>query len=256
MAKDKSPVGYCFNCRQIKSLYAHNNTYNLGLCKDCGQNKIDFTMENLQEICRLTNIPFDEEEAKNVVDGKVKLGIYIRNLTSLGNNDGYKVITKETKEKEDTFVVTDAIKERWGNDYTKEQLEALENHFHNLYAIKEPATALERQNYLTNSQLNLALTTALREMDVRAIPTLRKAYQDDCKALGLDTIMNSQNDMGESVGERLARFEMTEPIADINEYHDVEQYEKYIKKWMQIPLKRTFGMASEEEVASLYDDTE
>ena len=148
------------------------------------------------------------------------------------------------------------MKARWGTGYEASEIEVLELSLRNLYAIKEPATKFEVEKYISNVKLKIALDRAFEENDVKAIPALRKAYEDDCKTLGLEAVLNTKEDKIESVGESIRHWEATKPVPTRKEYEDVDGYAEYLNKWYITPLKRNFGMASEEEVNELYEGTE
>ena len=62
------------------------------------------------------------------------------------------------------------------------------------------------------------------------------------------------DDSGKSLGQRIQNWELNEPVPDNDKYEDTAGLKKYINKWFVIPMKRTFGVASEKEVDSLYED--
>ena len=122
--------------------------------------------------------------------------------------------------------------------------------------IKPPTTSLEYERYIQNVKLKDVLNDALQSGDSKAIPQLRKSYNDDLKELGFDVILNAQDESGETFGQKIKKLELAGPIINKDEFDDVSKISKYIRKWFVIPLKRTFGQASEVEVASLYETNE
>ena len=100
------------------------------------------------------------------------------------------------------------------------------------------------------------LNKALHDGDFKAITQLRKSYNDDLKELGFDSVLNAKDDSGESLGQRIQKWETTKPVPDREEFEDASGIMKYILKWFIIPMRRNLGMADEKEVESLYDDTD
>lgn len=257
--------GICVFCHNKKSLIDSNNTLlsenGFGVCRSCSNRNV--VLENKQsfiDMCLLLNMPFLIDKYENTVEsGKknVAWSTYKSRISKVWM-DGFasSVFEYEDQDKQEGFVITDEMKARWGTGYESSEIEVLELSLRNLYAIKEPATKFEVEKYISNVKLKIALDRAFEENDVKAIPALRKAYEDDCKTLGLEAVLNTKEDKIESVGENIKHWESTKPIPTRKEYEDIDGYAEYLTKWYITPLKRNFGMASEEEVNELYEGTE
>ncbi|KRL07916.1 hypothetical protein FC92_GL000983 [Liquorilactobacillus hordei DSM 19519] len=160
----------------------------------------------------------------------------------------------ESQSARSSFVVTDEIMNKWGGDHTEDEYFNLEASLQNLINIKVPNTTFELMRYRQNVKLEAALNESLAEGDSNSITKLRKAYSDDLKDLGLDTLLNSKDDGTQTLGERTKDWESHAPIPEPKGSEDVENIKEYIEKWFVVPMKRVFGVATEEEVDSLYDE--
>lgn len=252
-------TGKCLICGKNKELSSDNNDFitGFGICKTCVNNMADFNDENsIRQICRYLNIPFVKSLFNEVNKmKKPRWADYTRRINLKQNLNVYddSDFNEEKKTTED-FVVTNEMRIKWGTGYSNKQIEELEYSLQSLYAIKEPQTEVEKQRYYMNCQLKLTLNEAYRMGDVKVIPNLRKAYEDDSKAIGLESVLNTKEDDVESIGERIRGWERTKPVPVHEDLDDVNNIKDYLRKWFRIPLKRDFGLASEQEVAELYED--
>lgn len=267
-----SKRGICVFCHKNKDLIDSNNLLlsenGYGVCRQCSNKNVDLEdKQTFINMCLLLNMPFLIDRYENVVESgrkNVAWSTYKSRISKVWTEGfassvfEYEPETTDEEDIEETnkFVVTDEMKARWGTGYNPSEIEVLELSLRNLYAIKEPATKFEVEKYISNVKLKIALDRAFEENDVKAIPALRKAYEDDCKTLGLEAVLNTKEDKIESVGESIRHWEATKPIPTRKEYEDVDGYAEYLTKWYITPLKRNFGMASEEEVNELYEGTE
>lgn len=233
------------------------------ICKDCANKNADFTNKSqVINVCQLTNIPYVEDLVVDLQknNDKVTFGMYMKRLAPFkrfeyfsdsefdidGNN-------QPNTTSEDT-TVTESIVQRWGEDYEVEKYAYFEAALRGLMAIKPATTSLEIERYIQNVKLKDVLNAALKDGDFKAITQLRKAYNDDLKELGFDSVLNSKDDSSESLGQKIQRWETTSPVPDKKEFADASGVMKYIKKWFITPLRRNFGMADEKEVATLYEE--
>lgn len=263
MANNK--VGTCVFCHEKKELIDSNNLLlsenGYGVCRSCSNKNVELEdKQSFINMCLLLNMPFLIDKYDNVLESgkkKVPWSTYKSRISKVWT-DGFatSVFDYDEKEKSENFVVTNEMKARWGTGYETNEIEVLELSLRNLYAIKEPATKFEVEKYISNVKLKVALDRAFEENDVKSIPALRKAYEDDCKTLGLEAVLNTKEDKIESVGENIRYWESTKPIPTRKKYEDIDRYAEYLQKWYIKPLKRNFGMASEEEVQELYEGTE
>ncbi|WP_225414901.1 hypothetical protein [Limosilactobacillus reuteri] len=275
MPKKKNDI--CIICGKEKrknELIKHRNTLlgeSFSICRQCANENTDFSNnESIVDMCMLTNLPFSislveklRHDAK--LQGEPDFGAYVQRLapykkmkdfgdSEFGNYDYYhNVDTEKQSAGNQTFKVTDKIEQRWGDRYSVDKYEFFEKQLQGLIDIKPPTTSLEYERYIQNVKLKDVLNEALQSGDSKAIPQLRKSYNDDLKELGFDVILNAQDDSGETFGQKVKKLELKGPIVEKDEFSDVSKISHYVKKWFVIPMKRTFGRATEEEVASLYD---
>lgn len=266
MQKKKNKV--CIICGQEKrddEFIKHKNNLlgeDFSICRQCANENTDFSSnESIEDMCRLANLPYRQELINQLRDkeaDKADFGLYIRRLAPYKYNDFSDSSFSDTGnvEEPDNFKVTDTIIQRWGTHYTADKYEFFEKQLQGLIDVKPPTTSLEYERYIQNVKLKDVLNDALQAGDSKAIPQLRKSYNDDLKELGFDVILNAQDNSGETFGQKIKKLELKGPIIKKDEFADVSKISKYIKKWFVIPMKRTFGLASEEEVQSLYDTKE
>ena len=228
------------------------------ICKDCANKTANFNdQQAVIDVCQLTNIPYVHSIAQKLMsdNDKVDFGMYMRKLAPYKRYNTFadSEFLQETNS-DDNIAVTDKVVQRWGEGYDPEKYAYFEAALTGLMAIKAATTSLEVERYVQNVKLKDVLNEALQGGDYKAISQLRKAYNDDLKELGFDSVLNAKDDSGESLGQRIQKYETTRPIPDRAEFEDASQIKKYIEKWFIIPLKRTFGLANEKEVESLYDE--
>lgn len=263
MAGDKTCV-ICGLSKKPRECLKHKNKLlnnSLTICKDCANEFVDFKDEDsVITMCQLTNLPF----IKRVMDGMVSddteqptFGLYMRKIAPFKRYTTFldSEFTQDGMEESigTTFTVTDKMVQRWGDGYNDEKYAYFETALKGLMAIKPATTSLELERYVQDIKLKDVFNDSLRAGDAKAIAQLQKTYNDDLKQLGLDAVLNSKDDSVENVGQRIQKYEMRKPIPDRPEYDDAAGIMKYIQKWFIIPMKRTLGMASEEEVESLYE---
>lgn len=276
----KGNTDICIICGEEKrknELIKHKNTLignGFSICRRCANKNTDFSKnESIAAMCRLTDLPFIESLVDKLRDtGKFKngpdFGIYVRRLapykklqhfcdSQFDSFNYYHNNVEETEKADNEKTNSDEeLEQRWGRGYTLEKYDFFEKQLAGLMDIKPPTTSLEYERYIQNVKLKDVLNDALQAGDSKAIPQLRKSYNDDLKELGFDVILNAQDESGETFGQKIKKLELAGPIINKDEFDDVSKISKYIRKWFVIPMKRTFGQASEEEVASLYETNE
>ena len=258
----------CIICGQKKNTAQFNKHKNkmisekFGVCRDCTK-IIDIHDDGeVIDMLQLLNRPYLYELVDEMRENKRTFSDYLRRI---GRR---KDLFKDSQFREQTlgpnsasaeslmkdFELTNEIQLRWGIGLKKERYFEYEEAFKNLKALKEPTNEFEFRRYIQNVKMGISLNDALTEGDAKVIASAQKTYNDDLKQLGLNEIM-SRDDKEESLGERIKRWEEHAPVPTVSEeLQDVDNISKYIKKWFIIPMKRVLGLASEEEVASLYDE--
>lgn len=263
MASSKMCV-ICGKTKKPSQCLKHKNELlnsDLTICKECA-NQTDFNVEReVIEMCQLTNLPFVKKLVVEVIseNDKPTFGMYMRKLAPYKRFEVFddSQFSEEENSDPSEFEVTEDIKQKWGDNYSLEKYAYFESALKGLMAIKAATTSLEVERYIQNVKLKDVLNEALQDGDFKAITQLRKAYNDDLKELGFDSVLNAKDDSGESLGQRIQKWETTKPVPDRDEFTDTSRIMKYVQKWFITPLRRNFGMAEEKEVASLYDtDTE
>lgn len=260
--KDTKTCIICGEIKQNRYFVSHKNTFldeNYSFCKDCVNNITDFTsQESVMNVCQLLNVPYIKRLHASIIEKHEELTMtyYLKRLAPFKKYNVFADSDYADDDEDDVvveFEVTPEMIQKWGTDYPPETYSYFENELRNLIAIRKPQSEFEMRRYIQNVKLSLVLNTALREGDAKTIPNLRKSYNDDLKDLGFDEVLNAKDDDGQTLGQRIQRFEKTKPIPDRDEFEDVSMIEKYFKKWFQIPIKRNLGLATEEEVQSLYE---
>lgn len=231
------------------------------VCRDCANKYVDMNdSESIKAMCRLLDIAYIQElvDKALIEEDDPNMGHYLRLVALRRDLKGYSdsVFTHQVSNDEDTPSKAEELEEKWGKDYSEDEYSYFESQLKNLIAIKEPKTQFELKRYIQNVKLEDTLNKVLSSGDVKAIPNIRKTYNDDLKDLGFDSVLNAKDNGSQSLGERIQHWEDNKPIPDKDEFEDVSGIKQYIQKWFIIPMKRTFGQATEEEVSSLYDDTE
>lgn len=229
------------------------------ICKVCANEKTDFTDEqSVINMCQLANLPFVHTLMVDVLEGSEDptFGKYMRKLAPYKKyvdfaDSQYGTSTDMEPGKE--VKITDDMILRWGDQDAK-MYPILERKLNRLMDIKPATTSLEVERYVQNIKLGEVLDASINNGDVKAIPQLRKAYDDDLKSIGLDEVLNSKDASAKSVGQRIKDAELKRPIPEREEYDDPAGLKEYFNKYFVIPMKRTFGLANEEEVNSLYED--
>lgn len=236
---------------------------NCSICKECANSRVDFDdKKTIVEMCQLFNLPYDVSLIKSLREtDELNFGVYLQRvrLQSRFKTFADFVLQTERTPTGASMNSTDYKQEmsaKWGNGYKPEDYDRFEKAYVDLVSIKEPTTALESKRYVVNVKLKEALDTVLFTNDFKNVNSLRKAYDEDLKQLGFDSIFNAKDDQQESIGQRIQRWETTRPVPDRKELDDVSDVKKYIEKWFIIPMKRTFGLANEKEVAKLYEHEE
>ena len=259
----------CIVCGEEKrpnQLLKHKNAFlkdGYSICKDCANNLADFKdKESVIQVCQLTNLPYIERLVVDLVksNDNVSFGLYMKRLAPFKRFETFRDSEfsedglNESMSKE--FKVSNTIIQRWGDGYSQEEYAYFEAALKGLMAIKAATTSLELERYIQNVKLKDVLNKALHDGDFKAITQLRKSYNDDLKELGFDSVLNAKDDSGESLGQRIQKWETTKPVPDREEFEDGSGIMKYILNWFIIPMRRNLGMAAEKEVESLYDDTD
>lgn len=257
----------CIVCGKEKrpnQLLKHKNDLlndQMTICRECA-NAADLTNEEeMIAYCQLANIPYVKSLVIEVVkDNKnPNFGQYMKKLAPYKRYETFSdsIFAEENELQNDGGLkITEDIVQKWGEGYDEEKYAYFEAALRGLMAIKAATTSLEVERYIQNVKLKDVLNEALHDGDFKAITQLRKAYNDDLKELGFDSVLNAKDDSGESLGQRIQKWETTKPIPDREEFEDASGIIKYIKKWFIIPLRRNFGMADEKEVSSLYEEDE
>jgi hypothetical protein len=256
----------CGQTRRINQCTNNNNEYlkeGFVVCKDCANERTDLNdNESVRRMCQFLNIAYVQEIVDKVVleEDDPNMGHYLRYYALRKDvklySDSIFSHANDEDVSESNMTTAEEMAEKWGKDYKDDEYSYFESQLKNLIAIKEPKTQFELKRYIQNVKLEYVLNQALQDGDAKTIPNLRKTYNDDLKDLGFDSVLNAKDNGSQSLGERIQHWEDNKPIPDKDEFEDVSGVKQYIQKWFIIPMKRTFGQATEEEVSSLYDGTE
>ena len=261
MAKKASQT--CLICGESKaghSFIKHRNELlvdNVGFCKDCVKDNIDLSeQETLIDMLRLLNIPFVSDIWESAAE-KEPDSTFGKYLQLIATNRKYKTFSDSSNPSvgtpDDDFEITKDTIARWGAGKTKDEYYVMEAKYDSLCGIKEPITPLEKQLYIQNVKLSQTLDDALESGDSKTIPNLKKAYKDDLKNLGLDVSSVSSDDVG-TLGTRIHDWENSKPVPSLSkEFEDVDGINNYVTRFFSNTMKRVFGLATEEEVNSIYD---
>ncbi|WP_347284077.1 hypothetical protein [Lactobacillus taiwanensis] len=257
----------CIICGQEKGkrsfLKHESNLLNdrFSICKECANNRVDFDdKKTIVEMCQLFNLPYDVALIKSLREtDDLNFGSYLQRVRLKSRFKTFAGFVLQTERTPTGAAMSDdkykqEMSVKWGAGYKVADYDRFEKTYVDLVSIKEPTTALESKRYVQNVKLKDVLDAALLKGDGKSIPSLQKTYINDLKELGFDSIFNAKDDQQESIGQRIQRWETTRPVPDRKELDDVSNIKQYIQKWFVIPMKRTFGSASEEEVASLYEN--
>lgn len=259
----------CILCSQVKTPYQlakHRNEQlsdECGFCKDCINTYAEQGLENITNIFRLMNVPFVNETwdkaleigGNNIFTKYLQLIATSRRHKDFLDSDIFDLDASgvEQEELDTDFEVTTDVIERWGSRDSDREYMELELAYRSLVKIKEPTTLLEQKRYVQNVKLGKALDIALETGDVKVVPNLRTAYTKDLEELGLNIDMSGQEE-GRSLGMRIKEWEMEAPIPTDSVLDDVDGVKEYVSKWFTTQMKRVFGLASEEEITSLYEE--
>lgn len=250
----------CGKEKRSNQLLKHKNLLlgdKFSICRDCANNVANFDDEDLViEMAQLANIPFVKTIYLDVkrTSKNPTFGAYQKKLAPYKKFQQFSDSVFTTENAAEDLKITPELEQRWGKDYDEEEYAYFESSLQGLIAIKPATTAFEIQRYVANVKLKDALDQAFKDRDPKAITALRKAYSEDSKDLGFDAVLSGNDDSGKSLGQRIQNWELSEPVPDSDKYEDAAGLKKYIEKWFVIPMKRTFGVASEKEVESLYED--
>lgn len=252
----------CGKAKRANQFLKHKNTWladDFTICRDCANEKADFTDEkSVIMMCQLANIPYVKTLVVEVMkeNDHPTFGMYMRKIAPYKRYISFadSVFDSEEELVNETFKVTNEVQQRWGTEYDKEKYIYFDSALKGLNEIKPATTSLEMERYVQNVKLKDVLNEALKSGDFKAITQLRKSYNDDLKELGFDSVLNSKDNSSETIGQRIQKYEMIKPVPDREEYDDASGIKRYVEKWFIIPLKRTFGLADEKEVASLYEE--
>lgn len=235
-----------------------------GFCKTCLKEVVDIgNQDSVVDMLRLMNIPYITSVWENALEkgGANAFSKYLQLIATqkkfksfMDSDFGDEDVPDDEDVTEDIeeFSVTSEIISRWGASKSNDEYIELEYALGSLRKIKEPATVLEMKRYVQNVKLGKALDNAMDAGDVKSIPQLRTAYTKDLEELGLNVDMSGQEE-GRSLGMRIKEWEMNAPIPDSSEFDDIDKISNYVNKWFKIPMKRVFGMASDDEINQLYE---
>lgn len=262
MAVKKSICLLCGSEKSSHQLARHRNesmSGDVGFCKACLKEQIDGTdLEKAKDMMRLMNIPFVSSVWENAVDAGGK-NIFSKYLQLIATKKNYKDFADSDSGRDAKVTGLDEAGAnerivRWGLLENEAEYIALEASYNNLVAIKPPSTVLDEKRYAQNVMIEVQLNKALKSgSDHKEVTALKKLYEDNLKALGLD-IDAASKDEEQKLGVRIRNWETHSPIPTDESLSDVDNVEKYITKWFVNQMKRVFGRATEEEINELYED--
>ena len=262
----RTTTSICLICGESKKISQMNKNKNellhsnFSVCKDCCNSVASVDDKTTMiAVCQLMNIAYVEKIATEIRENNKIFGDYLRKIApskkyQFFSDSDFKEETNKPQNNYGEIEITQELIQKWGSGYSQQEYADYESSLEYLMNIKEPSTQFELMRYITNVQLKKVLNDSLKDGDSKAITAMRKAYADDLKELGLDSVLNAKSDTGENLGQRIKFYENNKPIPDREEFDDVAGIKGYVSKWFIIPLKRVFGMATEEEVGSLYDN--
>lgn len=230
-----------------------------GFCKTCVNSYDTKNQDSMIELFRMMNIPFIEEVWEDLSeDGQYDslLARYLRSVATRREFKGFsdsvygnKSITKSNDDSE-VAKVTEEQLQRWGEGKTLVEYKSLDRAYESLVKIKPISTFQDEKRYVINVQLGLALENAIKDGEIKQIKGLRDSYTKDLKELGLD--LGNQDDEEKKIGQRIQEWEKNEPIPTMDEeFQDVDGIKRYLKSFFVNPMKRTFGQATDSEIAEI-----
>lgn len=252
----------CGESKAASNFMKHRNdslSEDFGFCKAC-VNEYDVNeTESINDLFRMMNIPFINEVWENLLEDGDN-GLLGRYLRSIATRKEFKTFadsvygnTKESNSGSRGVVeVSSEMIARWGDGKSLDEYDALEKAYDSLVKIKPPSTHQEEKRYALNVKLSQALDQVIDNGEVKQIKPLREAYTKDLKELGLD-LENSDDEM-KVLGQRIQFWETNEPVPVMgDEFEDVDKIRYYFDKYFTIPMKRVFGQATDEEIATLHE---
>lgn len=265
----------CIICGEVRGksqFTAHRNdklNENFGICKKCTNNVNVNDIDEVLDMLRLLNIPYDKELFDEIVSQEKKDKVIPNYLRAISvkkeytnfkdsmfidtvNSDEYEEVEEKLNNVED-FKVTSKVIGRWGAGKSKEEYMSLEYAYKMLADTKPPSTVLEETRYVQNVKLKFNYDQALDDGVAKDIKIAKEAYTKDLKELGLDTI---SNDGEKLIGVRIKEWELHSPVPEPDdELKDVDGVMDYITKFFLIPMKRVFNFATQEEIEKLDETT-
>lgn len=239
-----------------------NMSSSLGFCKACLNNKkIVNDKDKVIDVMRMMNLPYLEDIWNDAIEkgGDKTFSKYIQVISPKRDFKDYSdsSILNKTEAHSSGFdknapVDNKKLVAKWGKVEDEEEYELLEISYSNLCEIKPPATVLDEKRYTQVVMLERKVKEAMEGGDHRAISTYKKLYETSLKDLGLD-IDASDRDEETIIGLRIKSWERNAPVPEDEKTKDIDNIGEYIKQWFYIPMKRVLGRATEEEVASLYE---
>lgn len=238
-----------------------------GICRSC-TGKTDITDRNsVIRVLSMLNLPFVEEKYQQLLDSESpSFGRYTQSISRLKEYETFsdsafgQVQTAKTNQEkvaqpeQTPEEVSKKMIRRWGPGLEEIDYERLEGAYDLLTTLKTPQNGLEELRYIQNVKLKDALDAAIQEKD-KSIPQLRKSYSDDLREIGLDQVLSGGDTDEEPLGMKIKHLEEIGPIETVDPtLEDPDNIMTYVKKWFIIPIKRLFSQATDEEVASLYED--
>lgn len=225
---------------------------NVGFCRSCISEKVDTSsQDSVVDMLRMMNLPFIPsawKQAEGILSSS-QFGAYLQ-IISHQNRKFPDFLSSDLSEHVDKEV-GDAEMAKWGHQETEEDYRILEAIYKSLAEIKKPNGRFEEDRYVQAAKLKKLLDEALDSGDYKAVKDVRRAYEDELKSLNLDTKSETEE---MTIGQRIEQYEEHDPIPKPDkELLDVDGVQKYITSNFLYPVKRMFGLATEEEEQQIYE---
>lgn len=207
-------IGRCPLCGQNHGLLPSNNPLVPSICLNCVSKQVDAT--NLVEVdnfCRTFNVPL-EPELWMKIQKEFKQGTFKEYLSFFYNEEEaqYKSTTSEMWKNMDEewklvrtheelvarikpiregFMLRNQIK--WGQNYTFEELIALEDLFTSTLRANDVSNPMQKDAIKKACKMSVALDRAIVSSDSKEINELSKAYQNFVKTAKIDDLITASS---------------------------------------------------------------
>lgn len=273
MAKKKTEMFRCITCNEEKTskrnyYVTYSDLYStigrIPVCKDCIADRYRLLYAKysdeilaLKHCCLNFDIYYDEDLAKTSLNqGELLIVVYMQklnrnnrlnHLTSYENASSIegKKVTQSVFDKNSQMEITDEIKFTWGIGFTDDEYRVLETRYkeyEEYYEIEDLAT---KQTIRELCTIRLLADMARINGDGKAFNESMKIISTKMSDSGIKPNDKNKNQSEEEVfGEFMKIIETKKPVIKrLEEYRDVDYFERYINRNMINPLAVAEGFA-------------